>query len=46
MQETLVSLSLWPFLHQGRMSVAQYWDLIDGAMRELNDDSLKLYYKL
>lgn len=46
MQTMLVSLSFWPLLHHGRMPAAQYRSLIAGAVRELADDSLKLYYKL
>lgn len=45
-QEMLISLSLRPLLHHGRMPVDRYQALIAGAVRELHDDSLKLYYRL
>ena len=46
MTETLISLSFWPLLHHGRMPLAQYQSLLAGADRELQDDNLKLYYRL
>ena len=45
-REMLVSVSMWPLVHHGRMPAAQYRSLIEGAIRELQDDSLKLYYRV
>lgn len=45
-KEMLRSLSTWPLLHHQRMTPAQFQSLITGATRELDDDSLRLYYKL
>lgn len=45
-QRMLEGLTLWPLTRHGRMPLAQYRQLIAGARRELEDDSMKLYYKL
>ena len=42
----LVSLSLWPFMRIGGMSAEQYRALIAGAVAELRDPRMKLYYKV
>ena len=45
-RQTLVSLSLWPFLRIGGMSQENYRALIAGAIAELRDPNLKLYYRV
>lgn len=42
----LVSLSLWPFMRIGGMSQEHYRALIAGAVAELRDPRMKLYYKV
>ena len=45
-QHMLMALSIRPFLHDEGMAEETFQRLIAGAVSELRDSSLKLYYKV